>query len=229
MLEQNLPKGEEKAKFVQQMFDQISPKYDFVNRIMTFNIDQVWRREALRNLYIPPGSLILDLACGTGDFVKLARTQGYTCIGSDFSMGMLSHSKLTSNLVASDGLNLAFKDDSFDGATCGFALRNFKELPPVFEELARVMKPNGRISLLEVAEPNSKILRLGHHIYFNKVVPIIGAILSTADAYRYLPASVSYLPKAEELVSMLENCGFGKVKRTLLWTGAAQLITATKN
>lgn len=229
MLEPNLPKGEEKEKFVQQMFDQISPKYDLVNRIMTFNIDQLWRREALRKLNIPTSSLILDLACGTGDFVKLARTQGYSCIGSDFSMGMLTHSKLSTNLVASDGLNLAFRDNSFDGATCGFALRNFKELPPVFSELARVIKPGGRISLLEVAEPSSKLLRLGHHIYFNKVVPLIGGILSTADAYRYLPASVSYLPTTIELITMLEQSGFKNVKRTALWTGAAQLITATKS
>lgn len=228
MTRPKLPSGDEKEKFVQQMFDQISPKYDLVNRIMTFNIDQFWRKEALRQLNLPSKSMILDLACGTGDFIKLAKAQGYLSIGTDFSMGMLTHSGLSENLVASDGLNLAFTNNSFDGATCGFALRNFKELPPVFQELARVLKPKGRVSLLEVAEPKSKIFRAGHRMYFNKVVPIIGGILSTADAYRYLPASVSYLPSATELIEMLEMSGFEDVQRTLLWTGAAQLITATK-
>lgn len=223
-----LPTEDAKEQFVKQMFDNISENYDAVNRIMTFRIDQLWRKQALKQLRVPSGSLILDLACGTGDFVKLARTRGYRCIGTDFSMGMLTHSKLSTNLVCADALNLAFADNSFDGATCGFALRNFRELPAVFVELNRVLKPGGRISLLEVGSPNSPILRIGHQIYFNKVVPLIGSILSDAKAYRYLPASVKYLPSPQTLNQMVIDAGFTEVGNSQLLTGAAQLITATK-
>ncbi len=210
------------------MFDSISPTYDKLNRIMTFRFDQTWRRRTLESLQLASGSLILDLACGTGDFVKMARQSGYRCIGADFSFGMLSHSQLSSNLVASDALNLSFATDSFDGVTCGFALRNFTELPPVFRELARVLKPRGRIGLLEVAQPSSRILRIGHQIYFNNVVPFIGGLLSDKEAYSYLPASVSYLPPTEAIVEMLVSSGFSDVSHRLLTTGAAQLFTATK-
>lgn len=223
-----LPTEDGKEQFVKQMFDNISGNYDTVNRIMTFRIDQLWRKQALKQLRLRPESLILDLACGTGDFIKLAKTQGYRCIGTDFSMGMLQHSKLSSNLVCSDGLNLAFADNCFDGATCGFALRNFRELPTVFAELNRVLKPGGRISLLEVGSPSSPLLRIGHQIYFNKVVPLIGRILSDAEAYRYLPASVKYLPSPQTLKQMLNDAGFTEIGHSQLLTGAAQLITATK-
>lgn len=223
-----LPTGKEKEKFVREMFDSISPSYDKLNRLMTFRIDQIWRKRALSELNLLSKSEILDLACGTGDFVKLARSQGYGCVGTDFSMGMLLHSHLKDGLVVSDGLNLAFRSGSFDGVTCGFALRNFRELPPVFSELFRVLRPGGRISLLEVGQPSSRLLRMGHSLYFNKVVPFIGGLLSDASAYSYLPASVSYLPTTDEIMAMLENAGFTKTHHISLFTGAAQLFTATK-
>lgn len=223
-----LPTGKEKEKFVREMFDSISPTYDRLNRLLTFRVDQIWRKQALRELNPLSHAQILDLACGTGDFVKLARSQGYRCIGTDFSMGMLQHSNLTDGLVVSDGLNLAFRSKSFDGVTCGFALRNFRELPPVFNELFRILKQGGRISLLEVGQPSSRLLRIGHDVYFNKVVPFIGGLLSDAKAYSYLPASVSYLPTTEQITSMLEDAGFSQIRHTSLLTGAAQVFSATK-
>ena len=223
-----LPTGKDKEVFVKEMFDSISPSYDRVNRIMTFRFDQVWRKQSLRSLNLPAQSTILDLACGTGDFVKMARSQGHRCVGTDFSVGMVSHSQLSSDLVVSDALNLAFSDNSFDAVTCGFALRNFTDLNPVFIELARVLRPGGRVALLEVARPSSLILRAGHSIYFNKVVPLIGGLLSDKKAYRYLPASVSYLPPPATIIELLVKAGFSSISHTLLTTGAAQLFTATK-
>ncbi|NNN19407.1 MAG: ubiquinone/menaquinone biosynthesis methyltransferase [Acidimicrobiaceae bacterium] len=210
------------------MFDTISPTYDRLNRVMTFKLDQIWRKQALNSLGLQENSYILDLACGTGDFVKLARLQGYRCVGTDFSTGMLSHSKLSNDLVVSDALNLSFANNSFDAITCGFALRNFTELPPVFRELERVLRPNGRIALLEVAKPSSLVMRFGHGIYFNKVVPFVGGLLSDRRAYSYLPASVNYLPPTATIIEMLVKAGFSNVSHKLLISGAAQLYGATK-
>lgn len=224
----NLPTGAEKERFVREMFDNISPAYDRLNRIMTFKIDQVWRKHSLRRLDLPSKSLILDLACGTGDFIKLSRSQGYECIGTDFSMGMLTHANLTNGLVAADGLNLCFKNESFNAVTCGFALRNFRELLPVFQEIHRILAPGGKTALLEVAQPKSKAFKVAHALYFNRIVPIIGAVLSDSNAYRYLPESVNYLPTTSAIVDMMRSAGFSEVEHELLVTGAAQLFIGTK-
>jgi demethylmenaquinone methyltransferase/2-methoxy-6-polyprenyl-1,4-benzoquinol methylase len=119
-------------------------------------------------------------------------------------------------------------DASLDGATCGFALRNLVELRAFFDELARVVRPGGRIALLEVAEPPNRALRWGHSIYFGKVVPKVGGLLSDAGAYQYLPKSVAYLPPPEEMLDDLADAGFSYVRRQLLSTGIAQLVTATR-
>lgn len=228
MPEISLPTGKDKERYVKEMFDLISPTYDRLNRLLTFKLDQTWRKKALKSLGLNSRSRILDLACGTGDFVKLARSEGYQSIGTDFSMGMLLHSQLKTGLVVSNGLQLAFAGEVFDGVTCGFALRNFTELPPVFHEVARVLKPAGRVALLEVAQPQSKLMKIGHSLYFNKVVPVIGGFLSNGKAYQYLPASVSYLPPTDVIIQMLSDAGFSEIKHTLMTTGAAQLFTATK-
>ena len=131
--------------------------------------------------------------------------------------------------MQADGAQLALADGSVDGATCGFALRNFTDLAGTFAELARVVRPGGRIALLEVATPPNPLLRLGHGIYFGQVVPRIGAALSDGDAYRYLPRSVAYLPEPEEMLATLSGVGFTHVRRTLLSVGIAQLITATRS
>lgn len=223
-----LPMGEEKERFVREMFDKISPGYDRLNRLLTFNLDQFWRRTTLSRLDLPRGARILDLACGTGDFVKLASSMGYNCIGTDFSMGMLMNSGLSSGLVASDGKHLAFADSVFEGATCGFALRNFSDLTLVLSELSRVVMRGGKIGLLEVAQPTNPVLKFGHELYFNKIVPLVGGILSDSSAYRYLPASVSYLPQRHELCSMIQANGFTDAQHELLFSGAAQLFTARR-
>jgi demethylmenaquinone methyltransferase/2-methoxy-6-polyprenyl-1,4-benzoquinol methylase len=223
-----LPEGDEKVAAVRGMFDAIAPRYDLVNRIMTFRMDVRWRRRTVRVLALPSGATVIDLACGTGDLCRELTTQGFRPIGVDLSFGMLAAARTTAPLVHGDALRLPLPTASVDGITCGFALRNFSSLPPFFAELARVVRPGGRISLLEVAEPPNRLLRFGHGIYFGKVVPLVGGLLSDPAAYRYLPRSVAYLPEPGAMLGQLAEAGFVDVERQLLSVGIAQLVTATR-
>ncbi|HMO54840.1 MAG TPA: class I SAM-dependent methyltransferase, partial [Tepidiformaceae bacterium] len=158
-----LPPPEQKAAAVRSMFDRISPSYDRVNRIMTLNADQRWRRALVRRLDLGPGDLVLDLACGTGDFTMLGRNAGAKAAGLDFSGGMLRAASArhgeSSAWVQGDALALPFADGSFTVAVSGFALRNFVEIAPAMRELARVLKPGGRLGLLEVDRPRNPVVR----------------------------------------------------------------------
>jgi demethylmenaquinone methyltransferase/2-methoxy-6-polyprenyl-1,4-benzoquinol methylase len=223
-----LPEGEAKVEAVRSMFDAIAPRYDLVNRIMTFRMDVRWRRRTVRSLEVPPGSVVLDLACGTGDLCRELRAQGLRPIGVDLSFGMLAAARTDAPLVHGDALRLPLPDASVDGVTCGFALRNFERLPTFFAELARVVRPGGRVALLEVAEPPNRLLRAGHALYFGKVVPLVGGLLSDPAAYRYLPRSVAYLPEPATMLDQLAGSGFDGVDRRLLSVGIAQLITGTR-
>ena len=223
-----LPQGEQKALAVQTMFDGIARRYDLVNRIMTFGLDVRWRRRATRALGLPAGSLVLDLACGTGDFCRELVRGGMRAIGFDFSFGMLAAARTATPLVQADILSLPVDDARADGITCGFALRNVVDLKALFSEMARVVHSGGRIALLEVAEPRSRILRWGHSIYFNKIVPFIGGVLSNREAYSYLPASVAYLPPPDQLLEMLHVAGFPDAHRISLSGGVAQLLVGTR-
>ncbi len=224
----HLPQGEAKVVAVRSMFDTIAPRYDLVNRVMTFRMDVGWRRKTVRQLRLGPGETVLDLACGTGDFCRELQRQHLKPIGADISFGMLAAARTTAPLVHTDALALPVPDGSVDGVTCGFALRNFVDLQRFLGELGRVVRPGGRIALLEVAEPPNPILRWGHGVYFGHVVPFVGGLLSDKSAYRYLPKSVAYLPPPAELLHLVEQAGFCGVERTLLSTGISQLITATR-
>src|SRR5262249_16350818 len=156
------------------------------------------------------------LACGTGDLCRDLVVAGYRAVGIDLSLGMLSHARTPSPLLQGDALRLPFPTGSLDGAVSGFALRNFVELPPVFAELARAVRPGGRIGLLDVARPEQAILRAGHAVYFGRIVPMIGGVLSDRAAYRYLPRSVAYLPSPAALLAALGHAGFEHQRRRLL-------------
>jgi demethylmenaquinone methyltransferase/2-methoxy-6-polyprenyl-1,4-benzoquinol methylase len=224
-----LPQGDEKQRMVRAMFDAIAPRYDLVNRIMTFRLDVRWRRRTVRELRLPAGACVLDLAAGTGDLCRDLTAAGHRPIGVDLSFGMLAAARTEAPLVHADALRLPVPDDACDGATCGFALRNFVDLGAFLTELARVVRPGGRIALLEVAQPPNALLRAGHGVYFGKVVPRIGALLSDPAAYRYLPRSVAYLPEPAALVAMLRDAGFGDATRTPLTAGISQLLTGTRD
>lgn len=223
-----LPVGEEKARAVRRLFDTISPRYDLVNRVMTFGMDVAWRRRAVRELALPAGSLVFDLASGTGDLCRELNAAGQRAVGVDFSHGMLLAARTDAPLVEADILRLPVRDASADGATCGFALRNVVSLPALFAELARVIRPGGRIALLETAEPDRGLLRVGHRIYFRRIVPMIGGLLSDRAAYAYLPRSTAYLPPAGELLAMLRGAGFADARRVPLAGGVAQLLVGTR-
>jgi demethylmenaquinone methyltransferase / 2-methoxy-6-polyprenyl-1,4-benzoquinol methylase len=223
-----LPVGDEKARAVRDMFDTIAPRYDLVNRIMTFRMDVGWRRRTVASLALRQGSSVADLACGTGDLCDELATAGLAPVGVDVSFGMLANARTQVPLAQGDALRLPVRDGGVDGVTCGFALRNFVALEPFLAELGRVVRPGGRIALLEVATPPSRILRAGHAVYFGKVVPLIGGLLSDPAAYRYLPKSVAYLPEPDRLLAMIGDAGFVDVKRRLLSAGIAQLLTATR-
>jgi demethylmenaquinone methyltransferase/2-methoxy-6-polyprenyl-1,4-benzoquinol methylase len=226
---QHLPQGEEKVRAVRSMFDAIAPRYDLVNRVMTFRMDVAWRTRTVRELGLPDGSLVADLACGTGDFCRELQKQGLRPIGFDLSFGMLAAARTSAPLAEADALALPVPDSSLDGVTCGFALRNLVELDGFFAELARTVRPGGRIAILEVAEPPNRFLRWGHSIYFGSIVPKVGGLLSDPSAYQYLPKSVAYLPEPGVMLQRLADSGFVQVERQLLSVGISQLITATRS
>jgi demethylmenaquinone methyltransferase/2-methoxy-6-polyprenyl-1,4-benzoquinol methylase len=224
-----LPEGADKARVVRAMFDAVAPRYDLVNRIMTFGLDRRWRRATVAALDLAPRSTVADLACGTGDLCADLAGAGLAPIGFDLSSGMLAAAHTTVPLVRADVVSLPLPDHSVDGATCGFALRNLVDLPAFLAELARIVRPGGRIGLLEVAEPSHPALRLGHRLYFTRVVPRIGAALSDGTAYRYLPRSVVYLPPVDALVGAVAAAGFPDVKRRTFSGGVVQLLVGTRS
>jgi demethylmenaquinone methyltransferase/2-methoxy-6-polyprenyl-1,4-benzoquinol methylase len=234
----SLPTGAEKVAAVDAMFDAIAPGYDVTNRVISLGLDKGWRRRTVRSLGLGPGAVVLDLACGTGDLCRELARQGLTPVGADRSAGMLGAARTSAPLVRGDGLSLPFRAGALDGIVCGFALRNFAALAPVLAECARVLRPGGRLALLEVDAPSQPLLRLGHRVWFGHVVPFVGGLVAARSgaprgrataAYRYLPASVAYLPPPPELLALITAAGFASVEHRALSGGIAQLLTGTRS
>jgi demethylmenaquinone methyltransferase/2-methoxy-6-polyprenyl-1,4-benzoquinol methylase len=226
---QALPEGAEKQRMVRNMFDAIAPRYDLVNRIMTFRLDVRWRRRAVRDLLLRPGSTVLDLASGTGDLCIDLRRAGLTPISMDLSFGMLSNDRSGAPRAQADILKLPVPNGSVDGIICGFALRNLVDLDQFFAECARAIRPGGRVALLDVGVPHNPVIRFGNNIYFGKIVPKIGALLSDGPAYRYLPKSVAYLPERHVLLEKLRAAGFTDATHRQLSGGLTQLMVGTRS
>lgn len=226
---EELPEGEEKVAAVRDMFDAIAPRYDRLNRIISFRLDVRWRKRAIRTLALPAGSRVLDLASGTGDMCIDLERAGLVPFSMDLSFGMLAADRSGAPRVQTDILRLPVPDGSADGVTCGFALRNLLDLQTFFDELARVVRPGGRVALLDVSTPPNRVLRFGNDIYFGRIVPKIGAMLSDGAAYSYLPKSVAYLPSPDELVAMLQRSGFDDVAHSQLTGGLTQLLVGSRH
>ncbi|MFP6654606.1 MAG: ubiquinone/menaquinone biosynthesis methyltransferase [Myxococcota bacterium] len=227
-----LPTGEEKRARVRDMFDRIAPRYDALNRVMSLGLDQRWRRRALDQIEVGAEDRVLDLACGTGDFCELAADRGARVIGVDFALQMLRGSQkreLDLAVVQGDAEWLPLQSGSVDVVTCGFALRNFVVLEAVMKEMARVLKPGGRVALIDVDRPSWAPLRAAHSVYFDRIIPLVGGLVSDRKAYRYLPQSTAYLPPPSELKRMLSAAGFREVQREVLLFGAAQILTGVRD
>ena len=224
-----LPQGEAKTLQVRAMFDAIASRYELVNKLMTFGLDSKWRRRAVADLRLPPQSLVLDLAAGTGDFTRELTRQGQRAIATDLSYGMLQAGSAMPDIVQADASCLPFRSACFDGITCGYALRNFTDLAATFDEMARVTRGGGRISLLEVTEPRSGLWRAGFRFWFRRIVPFIGGLVSDREAYHYLPQSTAYLPASEEIVVMLNAAGFSAVNHRRIMGGLSQQFIATRS
>jgi demethylmenaquinone methyltransferase/2-methoxy-6-polyprenyl-1,4-benzoquinol methylase len=224
-----LPTGDDKARAVRAMFDAIAGRYEMVNKMMTLGLDTRWRRRAVGDLRLPPRSLVLDVAAGTGDFTRELQRQSQRAIATDLSFGMLHAGRQMPSRVQADASAMPFTSGAFDGVTCGYALRNFTDLAATFDEMARVLRPGGRLSLLEVAEPEGGVLRAGFRVWFRRVVPFIGSLVSDRAAYHYLPRSTAYLPPAEQIVTMLNSSGFSAVNHRRVMGGLSQQFIATRS
>jgi demethylmenaquinone methyltransferase / 2-methoxy-6-polyprenyl-1,4-benzoquinol methylase len=202
---------------VRTMFDRIAPVYDVMNRVMTAGLDGRWRRLAARAV-VREGDRVLDAACGTGDLAVADAEAGASHVtGLDFSERMLERARKKASLewVCGDLLALPFADASFDSATVGFGVRNVSELEVALQELHRVLRPGGRLAILEITQARG-VLRPFFSLWFDRIVPLLGKVLPGGSAYAYLPASVKRFPPAEGLATMMRECGFGEVSFTLL-------------
>ena len=214
---------------VEAMFDRISPVYDPMNRLMTAGLDGRWRRLTVRAV-VRPGDRVLDACCGTGDLAVEAERAGATVTGLDFSERMLDRARSKSagiEWVHGDLLALPFADGSFDAATVGFGIRNVEELEGGLRELARVLRPGGRLGCLEITRPRGA-LKPFFGLWFDGVVPVAGRILPGGDAYTYLPASVRRFPGPEDLGAAMHRAGFGEIGWRMLGGGIVALHAATR-
>jgi demethylmenaquinone methyltransferase/2-methoxy-6-polyprenyl-1,4-benzoquinol methylase len=217
------------------MFGAIADRYDLMNRVMTFGMDQRWRRQAAELANLAPGNMALDVATGTGDLAfELAQhvAPGGNVVGVDFTDQMLVRARekargrgLPVRFEHADALNLPYPENRFDAATCGFGLRNFDDRLTGLAEMTRVVRPQGRVVILELTPPKNDLAR---H-YMNEVVPRLGQLLARArEAYTYLPESAQEFPDPDALGQMMQRAGLRSVTYRLLYFGTIALHWGTK-
>jgi demethylmenaquinone methyltransferase/2-methoxy-6-polyprenyl-1,4-benzoquinol methylase len=212
---------------VREMFDRIAPVYDVMNRAMSLGLDVRWRRMTARAV-VRPGERVLDVCCGTGDLAVADSEAGGDVTGLDFSEQMLARARRKSDAIAwirGDATDLPFPDAAFDAVTVGFGIRNLDDMESGLRELARVLRPGGRLGCLEITRPRGA-LRPFFRLWFDGLVPLAGRVLPGGSAYTYLPASVRRFPGPDDLAGAMERAGFSAIRWKLLGGGIVALHTA---
>ena len=232
---------------IRSMFDNIASEYDLFNHLTSLGIDRTWRRRAMKEIvpFVGPTGCVLDLACGTGDFaIQIAKTLSgrkvgnFRVYGVDLSEGMLEQMDLKVRseslhdrirIQPGDGENLLYDDGSFDVVTIAFGIRNFENREKGLREMLRVLRPGGKLVILELSLPSNPIARWFYNLYFLHIMPLIGGKLSgDRDAYRYLPSSVQNFPGKEEFTSTISECGFTQVRHKAFTLGVCRMYTGVK-
>jgi demethylmenaquinone methyltransferase/2-methoxy-6-polyprenyl-1,4-benzoquinol methylase len=229
----------EKKEQVAEMFNNISPKYDLLNRVLSVGIDIIWRKKSVRILKKYNPKTILDVATGTGDFaVEISKIKPEKIVGVDISQGMLDvgikkiAKKQLDNLISlevGDAENMKFDDASFDAITVAFGVRNFQNLEKGLQEFHRVLNNKGVAIILEFSQPEKFPVKQFYNFYFTRILPFFGKLISKdSSAYTYLPESVNNFPYGEKFLNILKSCGFSNVKEKRLSFGIATIYVAEK-
>lgn len=229
-----------KKEGVRKLFDNIASDYDKLNHILSLNIDKGWRKKAVRNLVDTQAPLkVLDVACGTADFtIEIAQKvgKGSEVIGVDISEGMMAVGRekiqkagVSAELLVADCEDLPYPDNTFDRISVGFGVRNFEHLELGLSQMCRVLTPGGKLVILELSVPSNAFIRWCYKLYFLKILPAIGGMISgDRGAYEYLPASVLRFPGPDKFIPMLKSAGFAQVERTSLTLGICRMYVAKK-
>lgn len=230
----------DKGRGVRAMFDAIAPRYDLLNRLLSFGIDRRWRTFAVRQLQVPAGGWVLDVATGTGDVaLEIAAQTPPTVriVGSDFTQGMLVHGldKIRRSpfreriaLVNAPCEALPHPDAVFDGVTIAFGIRNVIDRPAGLREMFRVLRPGGKVVILEFSNPRSRLFKALYYCYFRRLLPLIGGLLSQRSAYQYLPDSVLEFPDQEQFAGLMAAAGFSQLQHFDLTCGIATVYVGVR-
>ncbi|MFN8298336.1 MAG: bifunctional demethylmenaquinone methyltransferase/2-methoxy-6-polyprenyl-1,4-benzoquinol methylase UbiE [Chitinophagales bacterium] len=228
-----------KKEQVEEMFDNIAHRYDFLNHLLSLGIDITWRKKAIKWLGKDNPKTILDVASGTGDFAfEALALKPEKVIGFDLSEGMIKYGREKAikmnaadvvEFVKGDSEGMPFADNSFDAITVGFGVRNFENLKAGLAEMRRVLKPGGKVAILEASQPPNAIIRTFYGLYFNHIVPAVGRLFSKdVRAYKYLPESVKAFPEGKAFVQILEEVGYKNAHWEPLTLGACAFYTMEK-
>lgn len=228
-----------KREQVEDMFDNIAPSYDFLNHSLTVGIDKIWRRKAIKLANEHHPATILDIAAGTGDFSILeAKRTDANITAIDISQNMLNiaiekarKENLLDRIVfqKADSLDMPFDDDTFDSVTVGFGVRNFVDIPKGLSEIRRVLKPGGRLVVLELSEPPNPFVKACYSFYFHRVLPFFGRLVSKdKEAYSYLPNSVDNFPYGERFLEIMKTCGYQNTSLKWLTLGISAIYVGEK-
>jgi demethylmenaquinone methyltransferase / 2-methoxy-6-polyprenyl-1,4-benzoquinol methylase len=226
---------EEKKNKVKRIFDSIAVRYDLLNHLLSFGIDQYWRKKALRLTDLNSQSILLDVACGTGDVAITAKKMGVKNIfGADYSHNMLTLFNKKSDWIKGRNIQMVaeyipVKEECITNITVAFGVRNFYDIQKAFDSFYTILKSGGKATIIEFAMPTNKVFRFAYKFYFKRILPFIGGLISgDREAYKYLPASVEEFDEKIKLPELLNNSGFRKIEIYNLTFGITQVVIAVK-